>query len=88
SGDHVDSAFEASKVKVGESITLPIATKACDGTPEGNAPFVIRRTDAENRQGVVNNANPVRVGDTELTTPQTDYRGVTDANGHATVVVT
>ncbi|MGQ2248729.1 adhesion domain-containing protein [Salmonella enterica] len=88
SGDHVDSAFEASKVKVGESITLTIATKACDGTPEGNAPFVIRRKDAENRQGVVNNANPVRVGDTELTTTQTEYRGVTDANGNATVVVT
>ncbi|MDI4745854.1 intracellular growth attenuator family protein, partial [Salmonella enterica subsp. enterica serovar Kentucky] len=30
SGDHVDSAFEASKVKVGESITLTITTK--DGT--------------------------------------------------------
>lgn len=88
SGDHVDSAFEASKVKVGESITLTISTKACDGTPEGNAPFVIRRKDAENRQGVVNNANPVRVGDTELTTTQTEYRGVTDANGNATVVVT
>ncbi len=88
SGDHVDSAFEASKVKVGESITLTITTKACDGTPEGNAPFVIRRKDAENRQGVVNNANPVRVGDTELTTTQTEYRGVTDANGNATVVVT
>ncbi|WP_235784470.1 Immunoglobulin-like domain BIg-containing protein, partial [Salmonella enterica] len=43
------------------------------------APFVIRRKDAENRQGVVNNANPVRVGDTELTTTQTEYRGVTDA---------
>ncbi len=37
---------------------------------------------------MVNNANPVRVGDTELTTTQTEYRGVTDANGNATVVVT
>lgn len=53
-----------------------------------NAPFVIRREDAINRQGVVNNANPVRVGNTELTTAQTEYHGVTDGQGNATVVVT
>ncbi|VEA15912.1 outer membrane protein RatA [Salmonella enterica subsp. enterica] len=42
SGDHVDASFEASKVKVGESITLTVTTKACDGEPAINAPFVIR----------------------------------------------
>ncbi|EGZ3875656.1 hypothetical protein AIB06_002237 [Salmonella enterica subsp. enterica serovar Elokate] len=88
SGDHVDASFEASKVKVGESITLTITTRGCDGELVKNAPFVIRREDAKNRQGVVNNANPVHVGDTELTTVQTEYRGVTDAGGKATVVVT
>ncbi|ECF3933977.1 hypothetical protein E4339_08435 [Salmonella enterica subsp. enterica serovar Waycross] len=88
SGDHVDASFEASKVKVGESITLTVTTKACDGKPAINAPFVIRREDAINRQGVVNNANPVRVGNTELTTAQTEYHGVTDGQGNATVVVT
>lgn len=88
SGDHVDASFEASKVKVGESVTLTVTTKACDGKPAINAPFVIRREDAINRQGVVNNANPVRVGNTELTTAQTEYHGVTDGQGNATVVVT
>nr|WP_258168920.1 Immunoglobulin-like domain BIg-containing protein [Salmonella enterica] len=33
-------------------------------------------------------ANPVRVGNTELTTAQTEYHGVTDGQGNATVVVT
>ncbi|EBY1769138.1 hypothetical protein DU102_22970 [Salmonella enterica subsp. enterica serovar Georgia] len=88
SGDHVDASFEASKVKVGESITLTVTTRGCDGELVKNAPFVIRREDAKNRQGVVNNTNPVHVGDTELTTVQTEYRGVTDAEGKATVVVT
>lgn len=88
SGDHVDASFEASKVKVGESITLTVTTRGCDGKLVKNAPFVIRREDAKNRQGVVNNTNPVHVGDTELTTVQTEYRGVTDAEGKATVVVT
>lgn len=85
SGDHVDASFEASKVKVGESITLTITTRGCDGELVKNAPFVIRREDAKNRQGVVNNANPVHVGDTELTTVQTEYRGVTDAGGKARI---
>ncbi|WP_275548671.1 adhesion domain-containing protein, partial [Salmonella enterica] len=88
SGDHVDASFKASKVKVGESITLTVTTRGCDGKLVKNAPFVIRREDAKNRQGVVNNTNPVHVGDAELTTVQTEYRGVTDAEGKATVVVT
>ncbi|CEA32533.1 putative exported protein [Salmonella enterica subsp. enterica serovar Paratyphi A] len=75
-------------MKVGESITLTVTTRGCDGELVKNAPFVIRREDAKNRQGVVNNTNPVHVGDTELTTVQTEYRGVTDAEGKATVVVT
>lgn len=88
SGDHIDANFAASKVKAGESITLTVSTKACNGDVAPNAAFVIRREDAINRQGVVNNANPVRVGDTELTTTQTEYHGVTDGQGNATVVVT
>ncbi|EKF5619774.1 hypothetical protein OZQ94_002530 [Salmonella enterica subsp. enterica] len=88
SGDHADASFEASKVKVGESITLTVTTKTCNGEPMANAPFVIRREDAKNRQGEVNNANPVHVGDTELTTTQAEYHGVTDGQGNATVVVT
>lgn len=88
SGDHIDANFAASKVKAGESITLTVSTKACNGDVAPNAAFVIRREDAINRQGMVNNANPVRVGDTELTTTQTEYHGVTDGQGNATVVVT
>ncbi len=88
SGDHFDANFDASKVKAGESITLTISTKACNGDVAPNAAFVIRREDAINRQGVVNNANPVHVGNTELTTAQTEYHGVTDEQGNATVAVT
>ncbi|MDI5035993.1 lytic murein transglycosylase, partial [Salmonella enterica subsp. enterica serovar Montevideo] len=31
SGDHIDANFAASKVKAGESITLTVSTKACNG---------------------------------------------------------
>ncbi|VDZ77521.1 RatA -like protein [Salmonella bongori] len=75
-------------MKVGESITLTVTTRGCDGQPVGNAPFVIRREDALTRKGAVNNNAPVHVGNTELTTTQTLYRGVTDAQGKATVAVT
>lgn len=61
-------------MKAGESITLTITTKDCAGNPVGNAPFVIRRDDALNRKGVVNNDKPVHVGDTELTTTTTFYQ--------------
>lgn len=37
---------------------------------------------------MVNNAAPVRVGNTELTTTATEYHGTTNAEGVATVVVT
>ncbi|MFP2832434.1 adhesion domain-containing protein [Citrobacter portucalensis] len=88
SGDHVDAAFKASKVQTGESITLTITTQACNGKPAPNAPFVIRRGDALNRQGKINNTFPVRVGDTVMTTTETEYHGLTDGDGKATVVVT
>ncbi len=87
SGDHVDSAFEASKVKVGRASPSPSPPKRATARPKAtrrlSSAVKMRKT-----AGVVNNANPVRVGDTELTTTQTEYRGVTDANGNATVVVT
>lgn len=86
SANHYNESLAASKVKAGESITLTITTKDCAGNPVGNAPFVIRRDDALNRKGVVNNDKPVHVGDTELTTTTTFYRGTTSADGTASVV--
>lgn len=54
----------------------------------GNTAFIITRSDALNRQNIVNNNAPVHVGDTELTTTATEYHGVTGADGKATVTVT
>nr|WP_172622644.1 DUF823 domain-containing adhesin [Leminorella richardii] len=81
-------ALAAAKAKVGGKITLTVTTKDCQGNLAGNIPFVIKRGDAKNRQGAVNNAAPVALGSTELTTTATEYRGTTDANGVATVEVT
>ncbi|ELH8386600.1 hypothetical protein Q7X33_001731 [Salmonella enterica subsp. enterica] len=86
--DHLDESLNAAKVKAGESITLTVNTKGCNGEPAGNIAFVITRGDAQNRQGVVNNTAPVRVGNTELTTTATEYHGTTNAEGVATVTVT
>ncbi|EGT9194066.1 hypothetical protein JE481_002776 [Salmonella enterica] len=86
--DHLDESLNAAKVKAGESITLTVNTKGCNGEPAGNIAFVITRGDALNRQGVVNNTAPVRVGNTELTTTATEYHGTTNAEGVATVTVT
>ncbi|HBU8947829.1 TPA: RatA-like protein [Escherichia coli] len=83
-----DESSGAAKMTVGGSITLTVTTKDCVGNVVGNIPFVIKRKDAENRQGVVNNTAPVKLGTTELTTTATEYRGTTDANGVATVTVT
>ena len=90
SASHYDSSLKAAKVKVGESITLTIATHDCAGNVLGNVAFVITRSDAIGRQkgeDNVNNSNPVHIGNTELTTTDTEYHGVTDANGIATVTV-
>ncbi|HCB5729253.1 TPA: hypothetical protein M1G81_004530, partial [Salmonella enterica subsp. enterica serovar Waycross] len=86
--DHLDESLNAAKVKVGESITLTVNTKGCNGEPVGNIAFVITRGDAQNHQGVVNNTAPVRVDSTELTTTATEYHGTTNAEGVATVTVT
>ncbi|EBF9516704.1 hypothetical protein V3817_003086 [Salmonella enterica] len=86
--DHLDESLNAAKVKAGESITLTVNTKGCNGEPVGNIAFVITRGDAQNRQGVVNNTAPVRVDSTELTTTATEYHGTTNAEGVATVTVT
>ncbi|EDS7168078.1 hypothetical protein R991_004505, partial [Salmonella enterica] len=86
--DHLDESLNAAKVKAGESITLTVNTKGCNGEPAGNIAFVITRGDALNRQGVVNNTAPVRVGNTELTTTATEYHGTTNAEGVPTVTVT
>lgn len=94
-GDHVDDVLKASKVEVGESITLTITTTGCNGEVMPNAPFIIQRDRATNRKGAVSmagddfgNINPVRIDQTELTTTATKYQGTTDAAGQATVVVT
>ncbi|WP_313667865.1 adhesion domain-containing protein [Atlantibacter sp.] len=87
SASNFDSTLNAAKAKAGETITLTINTKDCAGQPLGNAAFTIIRSDALNRQGAVNNAAPVHVGNMELTTPDTVFRGVTDENGTATVTV-
>ncbi len=74
-------------MKVGRASPSPSPPKRATARPKAtrrlSSAVKMRKT-----AGVVNNANPVRVGDTELTTTQTEYRGVTDANGNATVVVT
>lgn len=88
SADHRVDSLDASKVKVGETITLTVTTKNCAGDVAGNIPFTIKRDDAKNRQDIVNNSNPVKLDTTELTTTATEYRGTTDVNGVATVLVT
>lgn len=75
-------------MKAGESIVLTIATHDCAGHVLSNVPFVITRSNALGRQGAVNNSEPVHIGNTELTSADTEYHGVTDANGTATVTVT
>ncbi len=88
SASDYDETLNAAKTTVGNSITLTVTTKDCQGNTAGNIPFIIKRKDAVNRQNVVNNTGPVRLGSTELTTTATEYRGTTDANGTATVTVT
>ncbi|EBV2192483.1 hypothetical protein OEE31_002584 [Salmonella enterica] len=88
SADHVDEALKASKVKAGETITLRVRIDGCDGKPQANLPFIITRSDAVNRQGVVNNTAPLSVGGTELTTTTTEYHGTTDKDGSATIAIT
>lgn len=88
SASHYDEGFKAAKVKVGESITLTISTKNCSGEVYPNGNFIITRKDALNRKEEVNNASPVHIGDTEMTTTATEYRGRTGADGTATVTVT
>lgn len=88
SASHYDDQLKAAKVRAGESIVLTITTHDCAGNVLNNVPFVITRSDARSRQGDTNNSLPVHIGNTELTTANTEYHGVTDANGTATVTVT
>ncbi|CAD7561678.1 RatA homolog [Citrobacter europaeus] len=88
SADHFNETLKAAKGKAGDSITLTVSTRTCDGEPAANTAFIITRSDAFNRQNAVNNTNPVHVGDTELTTIATEFHGTTDASGNATVTVT
>lgn len=78
----------AAKTTVGDTLTLTVTTKDCQGNVAGNIPFIIKRQDAKNRQGAVNNTAPVVLDSTELTTTATEYRGTSDANGTATITVT
>ncbi|WP_228286852.1 adhesion domain-containing protein [Hafnia paralvei] len=88
SANHYDETLKAAKVKADESIVLTITTHDCAGNVLSNVPFVITRSNALGRQGAVNNSEPVHIGNTELTTADTEYHGVTDVNGTATVTVT
>lgn len=83
-----NETIAAAKNTVGGTITLTVTTKDCQGNVAGNIPFIIKRKDAQNRQGAVNNTAPVVLGSTELTTTATEYRGTSDANGTATITVT
>lgn len=83
-----DDTLKAAKTTVGGTLTLTVTTKDCVGNPAGNIPFSVKRKDAENRQGGVNNVGPVMLDTTELTTAATEYRGTTDENGTATIQVT
>ncbi|SPW59898.1 RatA-like protein [Escherichia coli] len=83
-----NETIAAAKTTVGGTITLTVTTKDCQGNVAGNIPFIIKRKDAQNRQGAVNNTAPVVLGSTELTTTATEYRGTSDANGMATITVT
>lgn len=83
-----NETIAAAKTTVGGTITLTVTTKDCQGNVAGNIPFIIKRKDAQNRQGAVNNTAPVVLGSTELTTTATEYRGTSDANGTATITVT
>ncbi|WP_278401307.1 adhesion domain-containing protein [Hafnia paralvei] len=88
SANHYDETLKAAKVQADESIVLTITTHDCAGNVLSNVPFVITRSNALGRQGAVNNSEPVHIGNTELTTADTEYHGVTDVNGTATVTVT
>lgn len=83
-----DNALKAAKAKVGDTLTLMVTTKDCQGNLQGNIPFIIKRGDAINRQDAVNNAGPVKLDTTELTTTTTEYYGTTNTSGVATVKVT
>ncbi|MCZ9275019.1 DUF823 domain-containing adhesin [Escherichia albertii] len=78
----------AAKTTVGDTLTLTVTTKDCQGNVAGNIPFIIKRQDAKNRQDAVNNTALVVLDSTELTTTATEYRGTSDANGTATITVT
>ena len=82
-----NETIAAAKTTVGDTITLTVTTKDCQGNVAGNIPFIIKRKDAENRQGAVNNTAPVVLDSTELTTTATEYHGTSDANGTATITV-
>ncbi|EFF0799991.1 RatA-like protein [Escherichia albertii] len=83
-----NETIAAAKTTVGGTITLTVTTKDCQGNVAGNIPFIIKRNDAQNRQGGVNNTAPVVLDSTELTTTATEYHGTSDANGTATITVT
>lgn len=82
-----NETIAAAKTTVGDTITLTVTTKDCQGNVAGNIPFIIKRKDAENRQGAVNNTAPVVLDSTELTTTATEYYDTSDANGTATITV-
>lgn len=85
----IAASISAAKAKVGETITLTLTVKDCDGNLKAGTPFTIRRGVPTNRQNVENDTGaPVSLGGTVMTDTTTEYKGVTGEGGIATIAVT
>ncbi|HCS6551527.1 TPA: RatA [Escherichia coli] len=85
----IAASISAAKAKVGETITLTLTVKDCDGNLKAGTPFTVRRGVPTNRQNVANDTGaPVSLGGTVMTDTTTEYKGVTGEGGIATIAVT
>lgn len=74
----IAASISAAKAKVGETITLTLTVKDCDGNLKVGTPFTVRRGVPTNRQNVANDTGaPVSLGGTVMTDTTTEYKGVT-----------
>ena len=85
----IAASISAAKAKVGETITLTLTVKDCDGNLKAGTPFTVRLGVPTNRQNVENDTGaPVSLGGTVMTDTTTEYKGVTGEGGIATIAVT